>query len=276
MPNNTPAQPGAPKVPRDSASDYSEAMARRRREFAAQQTGQALPHVGHYSIDPASLPGNIENFIGVSQVPIGLAGPLLIRGEHASGHFYVPLATTEGTLVASYNRGMRLITECGSVKTTVVEQYMQRSPVFVFDDALKAREFGSWVEVQFDAIKAAAAVPTMTDHIRSGKVKAFGTTGDKRSAVLPEVPTVSEAGVPGYEAVIWLGVMAPRNTPRDIVNRLNAEISTITSRPDVRDAWAKQGAVAMTMTPDEFARFMTNDIAKWDRIVKTSGAKADQ
>ncbi len=126
------------------------------------------------------------------------------------------------------------------------------------------------VQMMFDA------VPTMTDHIRSGKVKAFGTTGDKRSAVLPEVPTVAEAGVPGYEAVIWLGVMAPRNTPRDIVNRLNAEISTITSRPDVRDAWAKQGAVAMTMTPDEFARFMTNDIAKWDRIVKISGAKADQ
>jgi tripartite-type tricarboxylate transporter receptor subunit TctC len=119
------------------------------------------------------------------------------------------------------------------------------------------------------------AVPTMTDFIRSGKVKAFGTTGDKRS-VLPEVPTVSEAGVPGYEAVIWLGVMAPRNTPRDIVNRLNAEISKITSRPDVHDAWAKQGAVAMTMTPDAFARFMTSDIAKWDRIVKISGAKADQ
>jgi len=116
----------------------------------------------------------------------------------------------------------------------------------------------------------------MTEFIRNGKVKAFGTTGDKRSAVLPEVPTVSEAGVPGYEAVIWLGIMAPRNTPREIVNRLNAEISKVTSRPDVRDAWAKQGAVAMTMNPDEFARFMTDDIAKWDRIVKISGAKADQ
>ena len=156
MPNDTSARPGTPKVPRDPADDYTDAMALRRREFATQQTGQALPHVGHYSIDPASLPGNVENFIGVAQVPIGLAGPLLIRGEHANGHFYVPLATTEGTLVASYNRGMRLITECGGVKTTVVEQFMQRSPVFVFDDALKAREFGSWVQAQFDAIKAAA------------------------------------------------------------------------------------------------------------------------
>ena len=156
MPNDISAPPGTPKVPRDPANDYTEAMALRRREFATQQTGQALPHVGHYSIDPASLPGNIENFVGVAQVPIGLAGPLSIRGEHANGHFYVPLATTEGTLVASYNRGMRLVTECGGVKTTVVEQFMQRSPVFVFDDALKAREFGSWVQAQFDAIKAAA------------------------------------------------------------------------------------------------------------------------
>ena len=94
--------------------------------------------------------------------------------------------------------------------------------------------------------------------------------------MLPSVPTVAEAGVPGYDAVIWLGIMAPRNTPRDIVNRLNAEITKITSRPDVREAWAKQGALAMTMTPDEFARFMTDDIAKWERIVKISGAKADQ
>ena len=94
--------------------------------------------------------------------------------------------------------------------------------------------------------------------------------------MLPAVPTMSEAGVPGYEAVIWLGIMAPRNTPRDIVNRVNAEIAKITSRPDVRDGWAKQGALAMTMTPEEFTRFMTDDIAKWERIVKISGAKADQ
>ena len=129
---------------------------------------------------------------------------------------------------------------------------------------------GGQVHMMFDA------VPTMSDHVRSGKVKAFGTTGEKRSAVLPNVPTMAEAGVPGYDAVIWLGIMAPKNTPRDIVNRLSAEITKITSRPDVREAWAKQGALAMTMTPEEFARFMTSDIAKWDRIVKISGAKADQ
>ena len=129
---------------------------------------------------------------------------------------------------------------------------------------------GGQVQMMFDA------VPTMSDHIRSGKVKAVGTTGEKRSAVLPNVPTMAEAGVPGYDAVIWLGIMAPKNTPREIVNRLSAEIAKITSRPEVRDAWAKQGALAMTMSPDEFARFMTSDIAKWERIVRISGAKADQ
>jgi tripartite-type tricarboxylate transporter receptor subunit TctC len=129
---------------------------------------------------------------------------------------------------------------------------------------------GGQVQMMFDA------VTTMADHVRSGKVKAFGTTGEKRSTVLPNVPTVNEAGVPGYEAVIWLGLMAPRNTPREVVSRLNAEISKITSRPEVREAWAKQGALAMTMTPDEFARFMTGDIAKWERIVRISGAKPDQ
>ena len=129
------------------------------------RTGAALDHVGQYSIDPAVLPGNVENFFGVAQVPMGLAGPLLIDGEHARGSFYIPLATTEGTLVASYSRGMRLLSECGGVKTTVVEQYMQRSPVFIGDDALKSRDFGQWVEEHFTEIKAAAEATT-----RSGKL----------------------------------------------------------------------------------------------------------
>jgi hydroxymethylglutaryl-CoA reductase (NADPH) len=102
--------------------------------------------VAQYSFDPSVLPGDIENFIGVAQVPIGLAGPLHVLGEHAQGGFYVPLATSEGTLVASYNRGMRPLTECGGVKATVVEDHMQRAPVFIFSDAGEAREFGRWVE----------------------------------------------------------------------------------------------------------------------------------
>jgi tripartite-type tricarboxylate transporter receptor subunit TctC len=120
------------------------------------------------------------------------------------------------------------------------------------------------------------AVPAMTDFIRQGKVKALGTTGKTRSAVMPDLPTVSEAGVPGYEAVIWLGMMAPKNTPPAIINRLNAEITKFTSDPEVVQSWAKKGATAMKMTPAEFAKFMNDDIAKWAHIVKISGAKSDQ
>ncbi len=150
----------AGKVPRDRIDDYTEANAARRREFAREATGAELRHVGSYSIDPASLPGNIENFTGVAQVPIGLAGPLRINGEHASGDFYVPMATTEGTLVASYNRGMRVLSAAGGVRTTVVDDRMQRAPVFIFDNALDARDFGDWVRANIPAIAAAAETTT--------------------------------------------------------------------------------------------------------------------
>ena len=93
-------------------------------------------------------------------MPIGVAGPLRINGEHAQGDFFVPLATTEGALVASYNRGMRLLTECGGVKTTIVERSMQRAPVFVFEDAASARAFGRWVDLNFTAIKEQAEATT--------------------------------------------------------------------------------------------------------------------
>jgi tripartite-type tricarboxylate transporter receptor subunit TctC len=129
---------------------------------------------------------------------------------------------------------------------------------------------GGQVDMMFDA------VPTMTEFIRQGKVKALGTTGKTRSAVMPDLPTVAEAGVPGYEAVIWLGMMAPKNTPPAIINRLNAEISKIASDPEVIQSWAKKGATAMKMTPAEFTKYMNDDIAKWAHIVKISGAKPDQ
>jgi len=148
------------KVPRDSENDYTHRMAAVRREFVKQQTGVDLSHIAQYSFDPAILPGNIENFAGVAQVPIGIAGPIRICGEQAQGDFYVPLATTEGTLVASYNRGMRLLTECGGVKTTVVTQSMQRAPVFICSDAVEARELGRWVDEHFEEIKSQAEATT--------------------------------------------------------------------------------------------------------------------
>jgi tripartite-type tricarboxylate transporter receptor subunit TctC len=128
---------------------------------------------------------------------------------------------------------------------------------------------GGQVDMMFDAI------PTMSEHIKSGKVKALAVSGKARSPILPDVPTLSEAGVPGYEATIWLGVVAPKGTPAPIVNRLNAEISKITSNPEVRRGWVAQGTAAMTMSVDEFTRYLNDDIAKWAQVVKTAHIKLD-
>jgi len=128
---------------------------------------------------------------------------------------------------------------------------------------------GGQVQMMFDAIT------TMAPNVRAGKLKALGTTGKVRSPVLPEVPTVAEAGVPGYEAVIWLGIMAPAGTPKPIVERLNAEIRKIVHSPEIKEAWAKQGAAPMSMSTEEFGQYLREDIAKWANIVKISGAKVD-
>ena len=126
------------------------------------------------------------------------------------------------------------------------------------------------VDMMFDAIT------TMTSNVRAGRVRALGTTGLKRSKVLPDVPTVSESGVKGYESPIWLGVMAPAGTPKPIVDRLNAEITKVTSRPETAAAWDKQGALALSMSVAEFEKYLNADIAKWAHVVKVSGARQDR
>ena len=125
------------------------------------------------------------------------------------------------------------------------------------------------VDMMFDA------VTTMTENIKAGKVRGLATTGRARSLVVPDVPTVSEQGVGKYEAVIWLGLMAPVGTPDAVVNRLNTEINKIINSADVKTAWAKQGAVPMSMTVPAFTKYLADDVAKWATIVKVSGAKAD-
>jgi len=157
--NNT-SDKKAPRIPRNKDNNYSNEAIQERQKFVRQQTGVDIEHIANTSFDPASLAGNIENPIGAAQVPIGLAGPVLINGEHAQGEFYVPMATTEGTLVASYSRGMRLLTEIGGVKTTVIERYMQRAPVFHFDNAQQARDFGVWFNENLADIRAAAESTT--------------------------------------------------------------------------------------------------------------------
>jgi tripartite-type tricarboxylate transporter receptor subunit TctC len=126
---------------------------------------------------------------------------------------------------------------------------------------------GGHVQIMFDAVTA------MKGNIDAGQVRALGTTGEKRSTVLPDVPTVSEAGVPGYETTIWLGIMAPKGTPPEIIDRLNAEITKIMAKPAIREAWAKQGAVPMTMSPAQFDAFLRRDIDKWAKVIQQAGIK---
>lgn len=160
------------KIPRaaEKEKDYTREMAQVRRDFIQSHTGARLEHVGQYSFDPAVLPGNIEHFTGVAQVPIGFAGPLLVNGEHAQGEFFVPLATTEGTLVASYNRGMKLLHGSGGVLTTICDDMMQRAPVFIFATGREARDFNNWVKQPdtFAKLKELAEWTT-----KSGKLKSI-------------------------------------------------------------------------------------------------------
>lgn len=126
---------------------------------------------------------------------------------------------------------------------------------------------GGHVQMMIDAITTTA--PTVV----GGQLRALGTTGKTRSSLLPDVPTVSEAGVPGYEATIWLGIMAPAGTPQPIVDKLNAEINKVLAKPDVKAAWAKQGAVPITMSPPEFEKYLRGDIEKWAKVIQTAGIK---
>ena len=127
---------------------------------------------------------------------------------------------------------------------------------------------GGHVQMMFDAIT------TMAPNVQAGQVRALGTTGEKRAAIMPDVPTIAEAGVPGYETTIWLGIMAPAGTPKPVVDKLNSAINAMMKQPDLLAAWAKQGAVPMQMTPAQFDVLLRKDIEKWAEVVKVSGATA--
>ncbi len=152
-------------IPRSKQDDYDDEIIKIRQKFAEEYSGQKLEHIPHYSFDPHITNGNCEHFAGVAQVPLGFAGPIEIHGEHAQGEFVIPMATTEGTLIASYNRGIKLLNACGGVKCTVVDDVMQRAPVFVMEDARAAREFIHWVKANEREIAGHAEATT-----RSGQL----------------------------------------------------------------------------------------------------------
>lgn len=152
------AAPPLPHIPHDpdSAQDHAASMIEQRLAFAGQFADVALEHVAATAIEPHETRGNIENLIGAAQVPLGLAGPMRVNGEHAQGEFLVPLATTEGSLVASYSRGMKVVTLAGGATTTISSDAMQRAPVFVFASAREARDFVGWVNAHLDQIRVQA------------------------------------------------------------------------------------------------------------------------
>jgi tripartite-type tricarboxylate transporter receptor subunit TctC len=134
---------------------------------------------------------------------------------------------------------------------------------------MRSSVLGGHVQMMFDAITV------MAEGVRSGQLVGLGTTGKNRSGAMPDMPTIAEAGVPDYEATIWIGLMAPAGTPRPVVDLLNAEMGKIMSRADLKAAWAKQGAVPMPLSPAEFDKYLRADIEKWAHVVKVSGAKAE-
>jgi tripartite-type tricarboxylate transporter receptor subunit TctC len=119
------------------------------------------------------------------------------------------------------------------------------------------------------------AITTMAPNVRAGKLRAIGTTGRTRSSVLPDVPTIAEAGLPGYETGIWLGLMAPAGTPRPVLERLNVEVAKVLNSPEVKKSWGEQGAAPMSMSIDQFDKFLREDIVKWATVVKTTGMKVE-
>jgi hydroxymethylglutaryl-CoA reductase (NADPH) len=155
------------RIPRSTEDNYTPAIIQERQKFVKDFTGAEPEHIFKYSIDPHLTQGNIENFTGVAQVPLGFAGPLNINGEHAQGNFIIPMATTEGTLVASYNRGIKLVNLCGGVRVTVVGDAMQRAPVFTFETARQGRDFVKWVLENMDTIReeaeSSSSIARLTD-----------------------------------------------------------------------------------------------------------------
>ena len=121
------------------------------------------------------------------------------------------------------------------------------------------------IDMMFDS------VPTMAPTIEGGRVKALGTSGRVRSPVLPNIPTIAEAGIPDYDATIWIGVMAPAGTPKPIVELLNREINKILMRADIKESWRRQGANTMVMKPEEFGAYIDSEIARWARLIKANG-----
>lgn len=197
--------PASASIPYSKEDNYSPEIIAARQKFIEEYSQVKLKHLTHYSFDPRVTQGNIENFTGVAQVPLGFAGPLRVNGEHAKGEFIIPMATAEGTLVASYNRGMKVLNLCGGVTCTVQGDHMQRAPVFIFDSAREARAFRVWVHEHFEDLKREAEKTT-----RIGKLDYFDSFLASKFAYLRFNFTTGDAAGQNmvsratYAACVWI------------------------------------------------------------------------
>ena len=178
--NTTPADPGiGDLIPRMRNQGYDSERVARRREWVERRTAATLCHVGSFSIDSQTMRGNIENPIGAAQVPIGIAGPIQVHGLHAEGIFYVPLATTEGALVRSYERGMMALTRSGGVETVCLADENQTNPSFFFDSIREAKDFTTWLGGHFTEVQRAAETTT-----RHGRLLSFDSYQIARQVIV--------------------------------------------------------------------------------------------
>ena len=226
-------------------------------------------HTVNESLIPTKPFGLMKDFVGIA--PVNYSNLLLVV------HPSVPVKTV-GELVALAKSKPGKLNYASSGNGT---PYHMAGDLFKFmagidmthvpykgSSGARTDIVGGQVDVMFDAETTMAALS------RDNKVRALAGTGLARSANLQDLPTVAET-VPKFEATIWLGLMAPKGTPADVVNKLNAEVRKIVNNPEVKAAWAKQGAVPMSMSVPEFDQYLNADIAKWANIVKVSGAKPD-
>ncbi len=214
--------------------------------------------------------GLVRDFVGVA--PINYSDLVLVA------HPSVQANNVRELLAAAKARPGRLNYASSGVGTPyhmAGELFKSMANVFLVHIPYKGSSgartdvIGGQVDFMFDA------VTTMTEQVKSGKVKALATTGRQRSDVMPDVPTVHESGVPNYEATIWVGLMAPKGTPKPVIDRLNEIVSRVASQPEVRAQWGRQGATPLVMNPGTFDNYIADDIAKWARVIRTANIKPE-
>lgn len=227
-------------------------------------------HTVNETLVPNKPYGLVRDFVGVA--PINYSDLVLVA------HPSVPAGNVRELLAAASARPGKLNYASSGVGTPyhmAGELFKSMADVALVHIPYKGSSgartdvIGGQVDFMFDA------VTTMTEQVKSGKVKALATTGRQRSDVMPDVPTVHESGVPNYEATIWVGLMAPKGTPKPVIDRLNEIVSRVASQPEVRAQWGKQGATPLVMNPATFDKYIADDIAKWARVIKTASIKPE-